>query len=226
MDIEAHLKQAHKTTLKIYSANFENPAIKESAKEVVDKLVRMGVLEEPSKSVCRTPKKLKPRPPETKSDNSNDVPEANSATENLNKFVSMSENVIANEKSPEQGLTFVNVKTEVQDSSYMSTSMSVSPNQELDNQELSRKRKRKLPAKFSSDFELESVTRSLTTPDRRTASSMASSTVTSSSVSTQSNVNSSPAVRKPSLTNAIKTEIDAARSSGIIPISYVNFFLP
>ena len=82
MDIEAHLKQAHKTTLKIYSANFENPSVKENPQTIVSKLVRMGVLEEPSRSVCRTPKKLKAKPAEPKSDL--DVP----VNENLNKFVS------------------------------------------------------------------------------------------------------------------------------------------
>ena len=65
MDIEAHLKQAHKTTLKIYSANFENPDCKDNPKEIVAKLVRMGVLEEPSDK-CRTPKKLKMRVSELK----------------------------------------------------------------------------------------------------------------------------------------------------------------
>ena len=34
MDIEAHLKQAHKTTLKIYSANFENPDCTDDPKEI------------------------------------------------------------------------------------------------------------------------------------------------------------------------------------------------
>ena len=65
MDIEAHLKQAHKTTLKIYSANFENPNCTDDPKEIVAKLVRMGVLEEPSDK-CRTPKKLKMRVSEIK----------------------------------------------------------------------------------------------------------------------------------------------------------------
>jgi len=65
MDIEAHLKQAHKTTLKIYSANFENPDCTDDPKEIVAKLVRMGVLEEPSDK-CRTPKKLKMRVSEMK----------------------------------------------------------------------------------------------------------------------------------------------------------------
>ena len=211
MDIEAHLKQAHKTTLKIYSANFENPAVKESAKDVVDKLVRMGVLEEPSKSVCRTPKKLKPRPLEIKSDNSNDAPEVNSATENLNKFVSVSENVMATENGPDQELTFVNVKTEVQDDSFSNMSTSVSQELELDNQEqeLSRKRKRKLPAKFSNDFEMESVAKSLMTPDRRTVSTRVSSTVTSSSTSNQSSVSTPPAARRIN----IKTENDSGKYS-------------
>lgn len=34
-------------SLKIYSANFENPDCKDDPKEIVAKLVRMGVLEEP-----------------------------------------------------------------------------------------------------------------------------------------------------------------------------------
>jgi len=59
MDIEAHLKQAHKTTLKIYSANFENPECKDNPNEIVAKLVRMGVLEEPNDKICKTPRKLK-----------------------------------------------------------------------------------------------------------------------------------------------------------------------
>eukprot|EP00092_Neocalanus_flemingeri_P040165 GFUD01043750.1.p1 GENE.GFUD01043750.1~~GFUD01043750.1.p1 ORF type:complete len:921 (+),score=245.54 GFUD01043750.1:150-2912(+) len=67
MDIEAHLKQAHKTTLKIYSANFENPDCKDDPKEIVARLVRMGVLEEPSDKMCKTPKKLKMRTSEIKS---------------------------------------------------------------------------------------------------------------------------------------------------------------
>merc|ERR1719154_1030679 len=67
MDIEAHLKQAHKTTLKIYSANFENPNCTDDPKEIVARLVRMGVLEEPSDRMCKTPKKLKMRTSEMKS---------------------------------------------------------------------------------------------------------------------------------------------------------------
>jgi len=74
MDIEAHLKQAHKTTLKIYSANFENPDCKDDPKEIVAKLVRMGVLEEPSDRMCKTPKKLKMRSSEMKSSSSSSKP--------------------------------------------------------------------------------------------------------------------------------------------------------
>ena len=87
------------------------------------------------------------------------------------------------EQSPNQDLTFVNVKTEVQDTGYLNASTTLSQDQdpEPESPEMSRKRKRKLPAKFSDDFEMESVTKSLTTPDRRTASTKASSTVTTSS---------------------------------------------
>ena len=151
MDIEAHLKQAHKTTLKIYSANFENPSIKDSAKEVVDRLVRMGVLEEPSKSVCRTPKKLKPRPAvtEVKSESSIDVVDQ----ENINKFISVSESVANDDNHDEEDSAQVNVKTEVAEGSY---SQSQVENHEDNNDDSTRKgRKRRLPSKFTSDFEVE-----------------------------------------------------------------------
>ena len=151
MDIEAHLKQAHKTTLKIYSANFENPSVQESNQAIVSKLVRMGVLEEPSKSVCRTPKKLKTTKP---SDNRNDnrVPHY----ENLNKFISVSENV------PLEKMTHVDVKSENEEPTYLNNPYQP-PVDDTEN-DFTRKRKRKLPSKLSSDFEVSQV-RSLT-PDR------------------------------------------------------------
>ena len=127
MDIEAHLKQAHKTTLKIYSANFENPNLLESPEAVISKLVRMGVLEEPSKSICRTPKKLKPRISELKSDN--EVP----VNENLNKFVSVCENV------PLEKMTHVEIKTEVDDSNYFGTSNNSPEPFVMENQALNEK---------------------------------------------------------------------------------------
>ena len=89
MDIEAHLKQAHKTTLKVYGANFENPSNQDSLEATVSRLVREGKMEDPAKNTCRTPKKIKPKQPEIKSDFSNEVPE----NENLNKFISVTEHV-------------------------------------------------------------------------------------------------------------------------------------
>ena len=58
MDIEAHLKQAHRLTLKVYSGNFENNNIKVQSDEVVEKLVRNGTLMEPNKTY-NSPKKIK-----------------------------------------------------------------------------------------------------------------------------------------------------------------------
>merc|ERR1719232_1241464 len=116
MDIEAHLKQAHKTTLKIYSANFENPSNQESHEATVSKLVRMGVLEEPSKNMCKTPKKIKPRPAvtEVKSESSIDVVDQ----ENINKFISVSESVANDDNHDDEDSAQVNVKTEVDEGSY------------------------------------------------------------------------------------------------------------
>ena len=148
MDIEAHLKQAHKTTLKIYSANFENPSNKESHEDTVSKLVRMGVMEDPSKNVCRTPKKITNSQKNLlriKSDISNEVPESN----DLNKFVSVDENV------PEPESEQV-IKTEPVDShngqenSFGSLVSGVGNGEER----LLQSRKRKLPPKLNSDFEL------------------------------------------------------------------------
>ena len=145
MDIEAHLKQAHKTTLKIYSANFENPGNQESHEATVSKLVRMGVLEEPSKNMCRTPKKIKPKQLEIKSDISNEVPE----NENLNKFVSVSENV------PEESQVVIKSEFEQSPNSQeYSFGSLISGGGDENDPILSRKRKRKLPSKFSSDFEI------------------------------------------------------------------------
>lgn len=146
MDIEAHLKQAHKTTLKIYSANFENPSNQETHEATVSKLVRMGVLEEPSKNMCKTPKKIKPKQLEIKSDISNEVPD----NENLNKFVSVSENV------PEESQ--VVIKSEIEESQnsqeYSFGSLISGGGGDENDSNLSRKRKRKLPSKFNSDFEI------------------------------------------------------------------------
>ena len=147
MDIEAHLKQAHKTTLKIYSANFENPSNQEGHEATVSKLVRMGVLEEPSKNMCRTPKKVKQKHLDIKSDISNEVPE----NESLNKFVSVSENV------PEESR--VVIKSEVEESqTYQENSfaslVSGGGADENNDSNLSRKRKRKLPSKLNSDFDI------------------------------------------------------------------------
>ena len=65
MDIEAHLKQGHRLNLKTYSANFENPNVKDEPEEMIEKLVRKGILMEPTKS-CNTPKKIKIKPDEFK----------------------------------------------------------------------------------------------------------------------------------------------------------------
>jgi len=182
MDIEAHLKQAHKTTLKIYSANFENPNLLESPEAVISKLVRMGVLEEPSKSICRTPKKLKPRLSELKSDN--EVP----VNENLNKFVSVSENV------PLEKMTHVEIKTEVDDSNYFGTSSNspeplVTENRVLNEQDLERgKRKRKLPSKLNSDFEVKQV-KSQTHDKPSTSGPLTQRNENTSHVSSKSNSN-------------------------------------
>lgn len=215
MDIEAHLKQAHKTTLKIYSANFENPSVQESNQAIVSKLVRMGVLEEPSKSVCRTPKKLKTTKP---SDNRNDnrVPHH----ENLNKFVSVSENV------PLEKMTHVDVKSEFDEPTYLNNPYQP-PVDDMEN-DLTRKRKRKLPSKLSSDFEVSQV-RSLT-PDRAEtkAKKMSEGGQTSSSPLAQRNINTmnNGAVNSVGNGVTIKSDPDAPppRSSGKYSASeMVNF---
>merc|ERR1712066_106799 len=91
MDIEAHLKQAHKTTLKVYGANFENPSNQDSLEVTVTRLVKEGKMEDPTKmkNMNLTPKKIKSTQSVVKREISNEVPE----NENLNKFVSVSENV-------------------------------------------------------------------------------------------------------------------------------------
>ena len=174
MDIEAHLKQAHKTTLKIYSANFENINVKESAQEMVEKLVRMGVLEEPTKSLCRTPKKLKTKstetpkkpkgksietpPPKMNLNNSEPTKTDKAAAENDTKFVTVSENVDANGDEENQP----KVKTEVYDAAYLSQSNYIQPHPSLQadietDSQLRKKRKRKLSSRLSSDFEVGQV---------------------------------------------------------------------
>jgi len=63
MDIEAHLKQAHKTTLKVYSANFETGQVfgegGENLADTIVRLVREGQMEEPSDRLFKTPKKVR-----------------------------------------------------------------------------------------------------------------------------------------------------------------------
>ena len=44
MDIEAHMKQTHRITLRIYSGNFENPSVADTPDESLEKLVREEVL--------------------------------------------------------------------------------------------------------------------------------------------------------------------------------------
>ena len=59
MDIEAHLKQAHRLTIKVYSVNFENPRVQESSELTVEKLVRKGLLTEPTRCLNKIPKQIK-----------------------------------------------------------------------------------------------------------------------------------------------------------------------
>merc|ERR1712241_753797 len=157
----------------IYSANFENINVKESAQEMVEKLVRMGVLEEPTKSLCRTPKKLKAKSTETpkkpkgktvgtsppKMSLNNFEPKRDKAgAENDTKFVTVSENVDVNGDEENQ----LRVKTEVYDATYLSQSNYIEPHPslhadtEIDSQH-SKKRKRKLSSRLSSDFEVGQV---------------------------------------------------------------------
>ena len=200
MDIEAHLKQAHKTTLKIYSANFENPSVKDNPQTIVSKLVRMGVLEEPSRSSFRTPKKLKAKHVEPKSDLDQAV------NENLNKFVSVSENVAV------ENMEQVDIKTEMEETNFYN--QRTTSETDLDNENdssLMRKRKRKLPSKYSSDFEVSQVR------------SLKSSDGTSSNKKPHSNVVSSPLAQRSINTPhpvTIKKEYDGSRSSGDEGVMY------
>ena len=64
MDIEAHLKQAHKTTLKLYTANFERGQVFgegpgcTSLADTIVRLVKEGQMEEPSEKMFKTPRKV------------------------------------------------------------------------------------------------------------------------------------------------------------------------
>jgi len=203
MDIEAHLKQAHKTTLKIYTANFENSNLKESPKTVVAKLVRMGVLEEPSRSVCRTPKKLKAKP-------------ADQTT--ADKFVSVSENVP--KSGPEFEKQIVNIlsnekkiKTEMpecKENGSLFHNYPTSPtNQILSNSSLPAdplalaKRKRKMPSKFDPDgFEGKSPKDEVGSAKRVKGSETVTSPL---SQRNNNSLLSSPAKARPDLL-AVKTE--------------------
>ena len=202
MDIEAHLKQAHKTTLKIYSANFENINVKESAQEMVEKLVRMGVLEEPTKSLCRTPKKLKskstetpkkPRgktigtPPPKMNLNKPEPKTDKAAAEKDTKFVTVSENVDANDDEENQP----KVKTEVYDATCLSQSNYIEPHPSLhvdteSDSQLSKKRKRKLSSRLSSDFEVGQVDSLTPKRSKDSGSKKLSKTKKTSSVSSSS----------------------------------------
>ena len=228
MDIEAHLKQAHKTTLKIYSANFENINVKESAQEMVEKLVRMGVLEEPTKSLCRTPKKLKTKstetpkkpkgkvietPPPKMNLNSSEPKNDKAVAENDTKFVTVSENVDANGDEENQP----RVKTEVYDAAYLSQSSYIQPHPSLHadieiDAELSKKRKRKLSSRLSSDFEVGQV-ESLT-PKRskdfnsKKLSKTKKTSSTSSSPLSQRNANTQHQTETADQQSKVKVEVE------------------
>ena len=64
MDIEAHLKQAHKTTLKLYTNNFERGQVFGegpgcvSLAETIVRLVKEGQMEEPNEKMFKTPRKV------------------------------------------------------------------------------------------------------------------------------------------------------------------------
>merc|ERR1711974_436981 len=134
-------------------------------------LVRMGVLEEPTKSLCRTPKKLKtkstetPKKPKGKTVETPPPPKMNlnspepktekAAAEADTKFVTVSENVDANGDEENQP----RVKTEVYDAAYLSQSNYIQPHPSLQadietDSQLRKKRKRKLSSRLSSDFEV------------------------------------------------------------------------
>ena len=205
MDIEAHLKQAHKTTLKIYSSNFENNNVQESAKEMVEKLVRMGVLEEPTKSLCRTPKKIKSKSTETPKKtkgkfnltpqkmNTSD-PKSNKVPETDTKFVTVSENVDASATAEgEKSGGEQRVKTEVLDASCLSQGQVALQHPALDteNSRTDSKRKRKLPSRLSSEYEIGQVEslapkRSKDATSKKAAKSKKTSSSTASPLSQRS----------------------------------------
>ena len=84
MDIEAHLKQAHKISIKIYSTNFENPGgVRDTPEMAVEKLVREGIMDEPTRFMNKTPKQIKIKSAK---------PRRSQSTENTSKSVSLRKN--------------------------------------------------------------------------------------------------------------------------------------
>jgi len=183
MDIEAHLKQAHKTTLKIYSANFENPDCTDNPKEIVARLVRMGVLEEPSDK-CRTPKKLKMRVSElrykTRDKKDKEIETRKSAESNMAKIIEPVPVTVKNNvpllasnnvalSSPIKKIKIPKIKSELVEekieqfvnnvpighTSNGSDNEFYSEGTDTENElNYGSKRKRKLPSKFTNDFEV------------------------------------------------------------------------
>ena len=141
MDIEAHLKQAHKTTLKVYGANFENPSNQDSLEATVSKLVREGKMEDPTKmkNMNLTPKKIKSTQSVVNREIINKVPE----NENLNKFVSVSENVT--EEQEDQAV--IKSEIEIKESLEKSLSSLVAGSECEKQSRLRLKRKRHLQEK-------------------------------------------------------------------------------
>jgi len=177
MDIEAHLKQAHKTTLKIYSANFENPNCTDEPKDIVARLVRMGVLEEPSEKMCKTPKKLRTRASEFKRSNANKpLVELSSSQQSTNSRTMPIQPIVSekNERtmlpnqntisSPIRKLKIPKIKREPSFQSESKPHAGVPPSKYSEKEFVSesadtendpsiwRERKRKLPATFEDSF--------------------------------------------------------------------------
>ena len=137
MDIEAHLKQAHRITIKVYTSNFENPSVRDTPEVAVERLVREGLLTEPTRFRNKIPKQIKIK---------SDHPRRSKRSErNKSKFVNIHQNkdrkTAAGEKEKTE-LTDQSCLTDTNDNQALSTSYTDS---ESDCQ-LSKKRKRRSPS--------------------------------------------------------------------------------
>lgn len=149
MDIEAHLKQAHKTTIKIYSSNFENPNVRDAPEVSVEKLVRKGLLTEPTRVLNKVPKQIKIKSSE---------PRRSKRSENKSKLVS-----IRNNKdrilSRTMGAGREKMKTETIDLSYFTDTnynqtLSTSHTDSNSDYQVRKKRRKKSPSPIEERSEL------------------------------------------------------------------------